>query len=53
MHNITNEIFNVCKHEQNVFEPLKVCFEQYRFDFMVDKDWNVYFLEINPGPDFQ
>ena len=53
MQNITNEIFNVYKHERNVFEPLEGCFEQYGFDFMVDEDWNVYLLEINPGPDFQ
>jgi len=53
MHNITNEIFNVYKHERNVFEPLEGCFEQYGLDFMVDEDWNVYLLEINPGPDFQ
>ena len=29
------------------------CFELFGLDFMIDSDYNVQFLEANPGPDFK
>ena len=29
------------------------CFEVYGLDFMVDSNFDVHLLEVNPGPDFK
>lgn len=29
------------------------CFEIFGLDFLVDVDFRVYLLEVNPGPDFK
>ncbi|TDH70658.1 hypothetical protein CCR75_001219 [Bremia lactucae] len=50
---ITAETFDAYKGEFSVFQPLPNCFEVYGVDFMVDADFNVWLLEINPGPDFK
>eukprot|EP00978_Attheya_sp_CCMP212_P043873 scaffold293832_cov58-Attheya_sp.AAC.2 len=50
---ITGEVFHAYKNEFGVFAPIEGCFEQFGLDFVVDADWNVYLLEINPGPDFK
>jgi hypothetical protein len=53
MESITGELFNAYKGEFGVFAPIKGCFEQYGLDFLVDDQWNVFLLEVNPGPDFK
>ncbi|CEG40037.1 tubulin tyrosine ligase [Plasmopara halstedii] len=50
---ITAEMFDAYKGEFSVFQPLPNCFEIYGVDFMVDEKFNVWLLEINPGPDFK
>jgi len=53
MENITAELFRAYENEFSVFAPLENCFEHFGFDFMVDDQWKVYLLEVNPGPDFK
>jgi tubulin---tyrosine ligase len=53
MERITAELFRAYEAEFGVFAPLERCFEHYGFDFMIDSRWNVYLLEVNPGPDFK
>ena len=53
MENITAELFSAYQNEISVFVPLEECFEHYGLDFLVDDNWNVYLLEVNPGPDFK
>ena len=50
---ITAEVFDAYKGEFSVCQPLPNCFELYGVDFMVDEDFNVWLLELNPGPDFK
>jgi tubulin---tyrosine ligase len=50
---ITGELFRVYQSEFGVFAPMDGCFEHYGFDFLVDDAWNVFLLEVNPGPDFK
>lgn len=50
---ITGELFQVYKSEFGVFAPIEGCFEHYGLDFIVDDSWNVFLLEVNPGPDFK
>jgi hypothetical protein len=50
---ITAEVFGAYKNEFGVFSPIEDCFEHYGLDFVVDKNWRVFLLEINPGPDFK
>jgi hypothetical protein len=50
---ITAELFGAYKTEFGVFAPIEDCFEQYGLDFVVDQNWRVFLLEINPGPDFK
>jgi tubulin--tyrosine ligase len=53
MESIVAELFNAYKSEFGVFAPIEGCFEHYGLDFLVDDNWNVYLLEVNPGPDFK
>jgi tubulin--tyrosine ligase len=53
MEAITAELFRAYQTEFGVFAPIDGCFEQYGLDFMVDDTWQVYLLEVNPGPDFK
>jgi tubulin--tyrosine ligase len=53
MEAITAELFRAYQTEFGVFAPIDGCFEQYGLDFMVDDNWQVYLLEVNPGPDFK
>lgn len=32
---------------------MRHCFELFGLDFMVDEQFNVHILEVNPGPDFK
>ena len=50
---ITAEVFCAYENEFAVFAPIEGCFEHYGLDFVVDKCWQVFLLEINPGPDFK
>lgn len=53
MQNITGELFAAYKGEYAVFAPIHGCFEHFGLDFVVDEDFSVYLLEVNPGPDFR
>jgi hypothetical protein len=53
MEKITAQVFRAFQNEFSVFAPIEGCFEQYGLDFMIDQHWQVYLLEINPGPDFK
>lgn len=53
MQNITGELFAAYKGEFGVFSPIEGCFEHYGLDFVIDDHFNVYLLEVNPGPDFK
>ena len=53
MQSITGELFRVYESEFGVFSPIEGCFEHFGLDFLVDDSWNVYLLEVNPGPDFK
>lgn len=50
---IVAELFCAYQNEFGVFSPLDGCFEHYGLDFVVDDRWQVYLLEVNPGPDFK
>lgn len=53
MSEITGDLFRAYETEFGVFAPIEGCFEHYGLDFLVDNQWNVYLLEVNPGPDFK
>jgi hypothetical protein len=53
MQDITGELFRAYKTEFGVFSPIEGCFEHYGLDFVVDDNWQVFLLEVNPGPDFK
>ena len=50
---IVKEIFAGLHHERTIFQPLRSAFEIYGFDFLVDSNDRVYFLEANAYPDFK
>ena len=41
-----------CKHRMNVLNR-KNCFEIFGCDFIIDKLWNVFLIEINTNPGFE
>lgn len=49
---ITGELFACYKGDKD-YQPLEGCFEHYGIDYLVDEDFNVKLLEVNPGPDFK
>jgi hypothetical protein len=53
MKEITAELFRAYEGEFGVFAPIDGCFEHFGIDFLVNDDWQVYLLEVNPGPDFK
>uniref|UniRef100_A0A7S0STU0 Tubulin--tyrosine ligase-like protein 9 n=1 Tax=Chromulina nebulosa TaxID=96789 RepID=A0A7S0STU0_9STRA len=53
IYNITREIFTAYENEYTIFSPMSNCFELFGLDFIIDDQFNVYLLEINPGPDFK
>jgi hypothetical protein len=50
---ITGELFSAFENEYTVFSPMLNCFELFGLDFMVDEEFKVHLLEVNPGPDFK
>jgi len=50
---IMSEVFDAYRGEFSVFQPLPNCFEVFGVDFLVDEDYHVWLLEVNPGPDFK
>ncbi|CAF1165733.1 unnamed protein product [Adineta steineri] len=50
---ILNDIFTGLHNEVTIFQPLKNAFEIYGFDFLIDENNQVYFLEANAYPDFK
>lgn len=53
IHNITKCLFEAYENEYSIFCPMSNCFEHYGLDFMIDNEFNVSLLEVNPGPDFK
>ncbi|GMI59437.1 hypothetical protein ScalyP_jg8076 [Parmales sp. scaly parma] len=53
MREITKELFAAYKGESTVYQPLDGCFEYYGIDFLVDENFDVSLLEVNPSPDFK
>lgn len=53
VHSITGELFAAYENEYSTFCPMQHCFEVYGLDFLVDEDFGVHLLEVNPGPDFK
>lgn len=50
---ILQDIFTGLHNEITIFQPLKNTFEIYGFDFLIDENNQVYFLEANAYPDFK
>jgi hypothetical protein len=50
---IVQDIFTGLHNEITIFQPLKNAFEIYGFDFLIDENNQVYFLEANAYPDFK
>lgn len=53
IYKITRDLFGAFENEYTVFCPMASCFEVYGLDFMVDSNFDVHLLEVNPGPDFK
>lgn len=50
---VVGSVFECLSCEKIVFQPLENAFELYGFDFVVDSNYNVFFLEANAFPDFK
>ena len=50
---IVQDIFTGLHNEVTIFQSLKNAFEIYGFDFLIDENNQVYFLEANAYPDFK
>lgn len=50
---IVKDLFSAFENEYTIFSPMSNCFELFGLDFLVDGDFNVTLLEVNPGPDFK
>ncbi len=53
MKEIVHDLFQSYENEYSVFTPMTNCFELFGLDFMIDEDFQLSFLECNPGPDFK
>jgi hypothetical protein len=47
------KIYECLFYEPTVFQPVENAFELYGFDFLIDQNMNVLFLEANAFPDFK
>jgi hypothetical protein len=47
MKRILADVFDACTSEMTTFQAMPNAFELFGIDFMVDQDFNVYFLEAN------
>jgi tubulin--tyrosine ligase len=47
------ELFKSLSCEKIVYQSLENAFELYGFDFLIDSDFNCFFLEANAFPDFK
>jgi tubulin---tyrosine ligase len=50
---VVASVFECLSCEKIVFQPLENAFELYGFDFLIDSNYNVFFLEANAFPDFK
>lgn len=50
---IVKDLFSAFENEYTIFSPMSNCFELFGLDFLIDEDFNVTLLEVNPGPDFK
>lgn len=50
---IVGEIFSALHHEPTIFQPIVNAFEIFGFDFLLDENDQVFFLEANAFPDFK
>ncbi|CEG78377.1 hypothetical protein RMATCC62417_12995 [Rhizopus microsporus] len=53
MKDILADIFDACTSEMTTFQAIPNAFELFGIDFLIDQDYNVYFLEANAFPDFK
>ncbi|KAI8390265.1 tubulin-tyrosine ligase family-domain-containing protein, partial [Blakeslea trispora] len=53
MKQILADVFDACTSEMTTFQALPNAFELFGIDFMIDEDYQVYFLEANAFPDFK
>jgi hypothetical protein len=53
LHTIIHDLFAAYENEYSVFTPMGNCFEFFGLDFLIDDNFQVKFLEVNPGPDFK
>lgn len=53
VHSIVHDLYQAYENEYSIFCPMSQCFELYGLDFLIDDNFNVVFLEANPGPDFK
>jgi hypothetical protein len=52
MVDLIHDVFEALHSEPTVYQPMQPAFELYGFDWLVDQNENVWFLEANAGPDF-
>ncbi|OMJ12407.1 putative tubulin-tyrosine ligase [Smittium culicis] len=50
---LTGEVFDAVSNQPTNFQPWPNCFEVFGLDFIVDDNFNVFFLEANAYPDFK
>lgn len=53
IYKITHDVFEAYENEYTIFSPMSNCFELFGLDFIVNEEFQVFFLEANPGPDFK
>ncbi|KAI8993242.1 tubulin-tyrosine ligase family-domain-containing protein [Pilobolus umbonatus] len=53
MKKILADVFDACTSEMTTFQAMPNVFELFGVDFMMDDQYNVYFLEANAFPDFK
>jgi hypothetical protein len=53
MKEIIHDLFAAYENEYSIFTPMSHCYELYGLDFIINENFELSFLEANPGPDFQ